>query len=255
MSDWIVLSRSAHAAAGYRPRERYGFTDRETTAAVLLAELGMLLPHYVLAFLAREDAPLPVALLSVDGRTNHYLHPDGRWLARYVPACFRGFPFALATIEGGQGTLCIRQEHLAETGGEAIFEEDGTLAAPVAQLFDFLGKCEADRARTRAAATALAEAGVLEPWPLRIERGEGEEPLGLGGLLRVSEARLNALEGGVYASIRGAPMALAHAQLFSMLQVQNLVARARLPRGEAMEPAFQTENDLWGAEDVLLFNS
>ena len=80
---------------------------------------------------------------------------------------------------------------------------------------------------TAASTQKLHEAGVIEPWPLTLERGEGQEPLKVNGLYRVNEKALNSLDAEAYATLRGGPMALAHAQLFSMSQLSQLSERAK----------------------------
>ena len=93
MTQWIALSRSEHAGAHYRPRQGYAHAAGDYLAPVLVAELSRLLPHYVLAFIQGETGFLPVALLGTGLGQNLYLNHDQRWLADYVPAVLRGYPF------------------------------------------------------------------------------------------------------------------------------------------------------------------
>ncbi|MDZ7750180.1 MAG: SapC family protein [Gammaproteobacteria bacterium] len=252
MTEWIALSRSQHAGRHYLPREGYAFATNQAVASILLAELAKLLPHYALGFIEQGEGHQPVALLSLDLQTNLYVAPNGKWLGSYVPASLRGYPFTLANTEDGQKALCIDQAYFASDQGEPLFDTDGNLGQQVARTLDFLEQCEKNRPVTLAATKALSDAGVIEPWPLQIERGEGQEPLKLNGLFRVSEEALNALEADAYTQLRGGPMALAHAQLFSMSQLNQLTERARfhaqhhsaakLP--ESLDALFREDDDL-----------
>ena len=227
MAQWIALSKTQHAKHSYLPRQGYSFAVNQAVAPVLLAELPKLLPHYALGFIQQETGYQAVALLSLDGQNNLYLHSDGRWLGSYVPASLRGYPFTLANTEEGQKALCVEQAHLSEEQGEPLFDEAGNLAPTVQRTVEFLNQCEQNRELTQRSVNALAEAGVIEQWPLKLERGEGQEPISVNGLFRVDEKALNALEGEAYAQLRGGPMALAHAQMFSMSQLSQLSERAK----------------------------
>jgi hypothetical protein len=228
MTQWIALSRSQHADQCYLPRDGYHVAANQPVVTILLAELTKLLPHYTLGFIKQGESYQPVALLSLDGQANLYVAPNGKWLGSYVPASLRGYPFTLANTEDGQKALCLDHAHLTRGQGEPLFDAEGNLAQKVSQTLDFLQQCEQNRQVTLASTQALHDAGVIEPWPLTLERGEGQEPLKVNGLYRVSEQALNALDADAYIQLRGGPMALAHAQLFSMSQLNQLTERAKL---------------------------
>lgn len=249
MSQWIPLSPSQHAEKTCLPREGYTFAARQPVAHVLLAELPRLLPHYTLGFIRQSETLMPVALLSLDGQNNLYVAPNGKWLGSYVPASLRGYPFTLANTEDGQKALCVHRDHLADEAGEPLFDEAGNRSATVQKTLDFLSQCEQNRLQTNAAAGALESAGVIEPWPLRINREDGQEPLAVNGLFRVSEQALNALNAEAYATLQGPPMALAHAQLFAMSQLGQLTDRARLHADHAVNQADDAVDGLFGEED------
>lgn len=146
-----------------------------------------------------------------------------------MPASLRGYPFTLANTEDGQKALCPDQAHLTNDQGEPLFDEDGNLTQKVAQTLDFfLKQCGQNREVTAASTQKFHEAGVIEPWPLTLECGEAQEPLKVNGLYRFNEKALNALDADTFATLRGDPMALAHAQLFSMSQLNQLTERAKL---------------------------
>lgn len=241
MGEWIVLSRTQHADRWYLPRQGYRFAAGELVAPVLNAELGKLLGQYVLGFVAQDQGYLPVALLGVDGANNLYLHDDGRWLGSYVPAAVRAHPFRLGQPRGGEQALCLDSEHLCEPEtGQPLFDQDGNLAEPVQQTLKFLTECEKNRRATQAATHALNEAGLIEPWPLQVARGEDLSPVQVQGLYRVNEQALNALTDEAFVSLRpyGA-LALAYAQRFSMNHLEQLAERTRFQARQAAtaEPA------------------
>lgn len=256
MAQWIALSKTQHAKHSYLPRQGYTFAVNQAVAPVLLAELPKLLPHYALGFIQQETGYQAVALLSLDGQNNLYLHSDGRWLGSYVPASLRGYPFTLANTEEGQKALCVEQAHLSEEQGEPLFDEEGNLAPTVQRTVEFLNQCEQNRELTQRSVNALVEAGVIEQWPLKLERGEGQAPISVNGLFRVDEKALNALEGEAYARLRGGPMALAHAQLFSVSQLSQLSERAKFHAQHATQEVPENLDSVLdgGDDDELTFD-
>ncbi|MCL7929597.1 SapC family protein [Halomonas llamarensis] len=254
MTEWIALSRTNHAEHTYAPREGYGHASGQVIAPVMLAELPKLLPHYVVGFLAGDDGLLPVAVLGVEKDQNLYLHPDGRWLAKYVPATLRGYPFVLANNGKGKGdkTLSIAADHLLEHGGKPLFD-NGEPAKPVADTLAFLTQCEGNRQATLNACQMLEKAGVLSPWTLTVPIGEGHKQV--NGLYRVDEQTLNALDAETYATLQGAPMQLAYGQLYSMAQVDQLTQRHALQEKLTHTQAPENLDAMFGeGDDELEFD-
>lgn len=237
MTDWIALSPQRHRDAAWLPREGYGHARSLQAVDILVQELSSLLPHYQLAFLSSGDDYRPVALLGTGGRGNLYVNGNGQWLASYVPAALRGFPFTLAdrgTDGADRRVLCLHREHLLadpaadgrRSAARSLFNEDGTLARDAQRSFEFLQHRERGLATTRAATSALAEAGLLKPWTLTLPRGDGQPPLRLEGLHAVDERRLNHLDADTFAGLRAAgALSLAYAQVFTMSQTDHLLRR------------------------------
>lgn len=227
MPQWIALSRNDHAEQHVLPRDGYHHSAKQRVVPVLLAELSKLLPHYALGFIRQGESYQPVAIVGV--RENAYLAPDGRWFAPYVPAQLRGYPFALAKSDDGQQVLAIDTAHLVNgPDGEPLFDEQGALSEHTQQVFDFLAQCEKNRLATQQAAEALAKHKLLVPWELVIGTdAEGGTPVKLDGLYRVDEQALNALAPDALAELRGGPLAMAYAHLFSTAQHKALADRVQ----------------------------
>ena len=105
MPQWIALSRTQHADHSYLPRQGYTFAVNQAVAPVLLAELPKLLPHYALGFIQQETGYQAVALLSLDGQNNLYLHSDGRWLGKRRQGSHTVPPTALCVHSARNATL------------------------------------------------------------------------------------------------------------------------------------------------------
>lgn len=227
MANYVVISKSYHASHGYKPRDSWSFAADDQIVPVLQAELGKVLPHYALAFLRDGEEGYQLVALTGLNTSNLYVAPNGKWLCGYVPAALRAYPFRMAMHEG-QHVLCLADEHLVKDGQETpLFKDDGELVDEIANTVNFLEQCEESKLATAVNIAQLAQAGVIEEWPLQVARGEGEEPLRIEGLFQVSEKALAELEPQALHALRGAPLALAYAQLFSTHQLDELTKRSQ----------------------------
>jgi len=220
------------------------------------------LPHYALGFIQQGEGThqsyQPVALTGLGGESNLYVHADGRWLANYVPSVLRGHPFRMAKADNDQQVLAIEQESLSDdSSAQPLFDNDGNLTDKVKQTVDFLTQCDNNRQATAKASQLLGDTGLIEQWPLKIERGEGHEPLNVQGLYRINEKALNELAADAFADLRkhGA-LPLAYAQLFSMSQLSQLTERAKFHAQQQAGKAADENLDAFfdGDDEELTFD-
>jgi hypothetical protein len=218
------------------------YAGNNPVLGLAMGELVAAVAHYPLAFVRGADqACALVALVGLQQGQNLMIGANGQWLAPYVPALVRAYPFAVGRTEDGQQLLCV-DESIALAGdgqtGERFFDDNGALAAPVQQVLAFLNQLESSRAITITAANALFDAGVLEPWTIQIEGLASEH--WLPGLLRINEAALNALPNEKFLELRhvGA-LPLAYGQMLSTGNLQKLVDLARVHVQRAQSAAAQ----------------
>lgn len=256
MPQWIALSRTEHSSQHVLLREGYHHSAKQRVVPVLLAELNKLIPHYVLSFIRHGESYAPVAVLGVKG--NAYLAPDGRWFSPYVPAQLRGYPFALAKADNDQQVLALDTAHLVNgPEGKPLFDEQGELSEHTRKVFDFLAQCEKNRLVTQQTVDVLAKHKLLVPWELVIATdAEGGTPVKLDGLYRVDEKALNALEPEALAELRGGPLALAYAHLFSTAQHKALADRVQFQAKYAEQGSATPENldEFFDGDDDLEFD-
>jgi hypothetical protein len=186
-----------------------------------------------LAFIEQSGRYLLVALMSPIAGRNLFVGPAGQWLGSFVPAALRGYPFSVRRVEGSdKSVLCIDEDSgwivEGDTNPDAtkFFEQDGVPSAALKAILDFIGQVEQNRTGTDLAVAALAEAGVIQSWPLTVEQENKQTPV--KGLHRIDEPALNALDDETFLKLRKASaLILAHAQLMSMQMVgvfQHLLA-------------------------------
>lgn len=230
MSSWIAVSRLEHAQSHWRPLQGFGFAAELQVVEVLAAELSSLLPHYVLGFVLKNDNYQLVALLGLGTTGNFYVSGENKWTCSVVPAALRGHPFKILNSEDGEQVFCIDQEHLTEDSNDVpMFDEKGDLASSTQKVLDFLTSCYSNRKLTQTACDTLAQAKVIQPWPLRINKPGDDESVPVEGLYRVDEAALNSISRTTLAGLRGSgALAVAYAQLFSLNQLNQLSQRSEI---------------------------
>ena len=230
-------------------------------APVVGVELAQAVLALPLAFLQEADRFVLVAVLSLKPGRNMLVGPDGRWLGSYVPAYLRAYPFRLLPHQGtGQTVLCIDTDSGVVVEGDAAGEDfvgpDGNISPALKKALDFLNELERSRQATDVAVSALAEAGVIQPWPIKLKAEQAERTI--TGLYRVDEAALNALADDVFLKLRKTSGALpiAYAQMLSMAQIgmfehlARLQAQLRPPPAAALPENIDSLFELPGGDSV-----
>jgi hypothetical protein len=230
----VRVDHEHHGGKRWRHPSGYGFAGAETVAPLAAAEFAEALSSLPIGFIVRSGHYVPVALLGLEKGTNLFVGPAGQWFGHYVPASLRGHPFSLVHAEGNeQPTLCVDEDSglIVDEDGEnteKFFEADGMPAAATIKVTEFLRQLEREYTTTNRAVAALAEAGVIMPWPLTVPVGNRQ--IVVNGLHRVDEAALNALDDGKFLELRkGSALVIAYWQIASIIQV-NLLARLSLMR-------------------------
>ncbi len=234
MPHYTAVTREHHAGKKWQRFTSYGFAATTALAPVVGVELGRAALAMPLAFFQEAGRFVLVAVLSLTPNRNMLVAPDGRWLGSYAPACLRNYPFALLPQQGTDKTvLCVDTDSGLVVDGDAagkdFFGQDGNISPALKSVLDFLNELERSRRTTDVAVAALADAGVIQPWPIKLKTEQGEQPAP-AGLHRVGELALNALTDEAFLKLRKASGALpiAYAQMLSMGQLGMFEHLARL---------------------------
>lgn len=245
MTKLVAVSRETHAQKVWRKPTNYQFAAQDPVAPVVLAEAVHVGSWMPLVFIEQGGRYGLMAMMSPIPKQNLFIGPDGQWLGGYVPSPLRGYPFRLMRPEGSEKmTLCIDEDSGliadADEKGENFFTADGKPSPSVSQLMEFLRQIEGNRMATDLAVASLAEAGVIEVWPLEAEV-DGKKSA-IKGLHRINEAALAGLDDDVFLKLRktGA-LRLAYAQLMSMAQIARFAQLAQLKQQLAQTPKIKPE--------------
>ena len=264
MPQFCVVSRELHAGKKWRRFDGYSFAPKEALAPIVVAELASATLCLPLGFSEQAGRYALVAVLSPTPGRNMFVGPDGRWLAPYIPACFRGYPFRLLPKQGtDEVVLCVDADSnlISEGGseGEDFFDQDGNISPALKAVFDFLLAIEQSRSATDLAVSALAETAVIQPWSIKLKTPQGEQAI--GGLHRIDEAALGALTNEAFLKLRQAgalpiaymqPLSRTQLQMFESLEkLQAQLAPRSVPANlpESLDRLFELPSD-----DIIRFH-
>jgi hypothetical protein len=240
MPHYRPITTDNHADRRWQRHSGYAFTAKDAIAPLVVQELQKAILSLPIAFVPQAESYLLVAVLGLADGKNLYFAPDGRWVGGYVPAAFRGYPFALANTEDGQQVLCIDEDSgLIGTEGEAFFNEDGTPSQAVSDVLNFLSQVGNNRIATQRLCGLLQKHQLFQPWPIKVHGEAGEQIV--KGLYRIDEAALNQLPAEAFMELRDSgALVLAYCQLLSMQHLPLLGQLAQLHAQAEQKAALPT---------------
>jgi hypothetical protein len=228
----IPITHQAFVNKKFNRYSSYEFASKDAIATLVLRELPRAAIVTPIAFAKVADGFVPVAVQGLSEGKNLFVAPDGRWVGRYIPSVYRGYPFLFAKIEGDKQVLCFDDASglLSDSDGEAFFEGE-TLTKSVRDILDFLTQVQESRLATQRICAVLDQHQLIQPWPIELkhENQDGQsESRKLEGLFRIDEAALNKLDAQALHTVQQAgALSTVFCQLLSM---QHLPAIAELAK-------------------------
>jgi hypothetical protein len=140
-----------------------------------------------------DGSPQPVAPLAVLGLkpgANLFVK-DGRWMADYMPAYLRRYPFAMARIAEDEVAVCFDEQWrgFSTTEGTPLFAENGEPTEFTLNAKNFLESFERESDRTRMACNELQRLELLQDMRFEATLPSGEK-IDVEGFLAVNEKKL-----------------------------------------------------------------
>ena len=219
-------------------------------------ELAAVASTMPLALAQQDDQWQLVAVAGLQPQHNLFVH-NGQWLGRYQPRSVATYDFDLHTVGNlsflrfnVNGKLAATADQVA---AQPLMQADGSLTPTVQAIQDQLQKDSPLFARTQTAVQALADAGVLMPFPQGLK---DQLQLQLTGLFCVDEAALAKLPDADFLALRRVQaLGIAYAVNLSLQQAHLLV------RLQKHNPAIDAPADVDalfgegnGHDDTLKFN-
>lgn len=228
MADYQVVTRERYGHQFWLNQSGLHFAAGDALCPLVVQELPKAALSLPIGFAAEGEEFMPVAVQGLAPGQNLFVTADGHWLASYIPAPYRGYPFRMAPTAQGEQVLCIDEASglISESAGEAFFNEDGTPAKSVQDILGFFSQIEANRKHTRSICAVLQQHGLIEPWPITVQGEEREQKV--AGLFRINEAALEALNPEALAEVRNiGGLTMAYCQMLSMQHLPTLGALAQ----------------------------
>ena len=227
--DLVALNSKRHAALRVRPQAGFEFAKGVHMSALMQAEMVRAAALYPIVFV--EDPAIdgfrPMALLGLREGENVYVDTDGSWLASYVPAVIRAYPFALARATGeGESerfAVCIdaASDLVSLTEGARLFDSQGAPTEALEQARQWLQQIREMQLRTDVFCRALAARNLFTPFAVRARRGD--ETLEVNGCYVINEERLDGLPDAKLSELRSAGwLSSIYAHLVSLQQFERL---------------------------------
>ncbi|MBM3539524.1 MAG: SapC family protein [Alphaproteobacteria bacterium] len=216
MPNFVPVSRESHGGKRLLRPFSYAFASPAILFDILLPEITRAAVEFPLVFVMRDAGPQLYALMSMYSNKNLFVTPEGRWIARYMPATLRAYPFGIAKPAGAPPVLGIDEEcpQLSASAGDPLFE-DGRPAPLLQSAVELLKRIETETPAMIAACQALQERELLIPWVLEAKPGETRRPV--DGLLRIDEAKFESLDEESFLKLRAVgAIRLAHLHLASL---------------------------------------
>ena len=261
-SQVLAVSPENHGQKSWRAATNYQFATTVPMVSVVLSELGKVASIFPMVLVERQGGFELTALFGLQNGQNLFVDPQGRWMARYIPARLRAYPFSLAFREGlPDPLLCVDESSglVGEVGdGEPFFETSGKLAPKLQSFVNFLGALDKERRATATAIEAIVKLQLLKPLKIK---GAALDPADQSsndftGLHSIDESRLQALDAADLAMLRDQKgLSLAYAQLLSLYQLESLDLLLHLRRQrQASAEAPAKQQDLTPTSDVFRFS-
>jgi hypothetical protein len=207
------------------------FVQATNAVPISFSEFAVACRDYPLAFVTTDNGKSysPVAIIGMASSENLYVK-DGQWdKSVYLPAYVRRYPFCMArvTLDGQEQAdrlVCVEESFLADDG-QLMFDAGGNPLSRWEPIGKLLEEYERDLERTREMCGILGDFGLMEPFTLQAVL-QGTAPLNLGGMYRVEEKKLEALNAAQHRTLlRKGVMGRIFAHLISLENFARLLTR------------------------------
>jgi len=238
--DVQALSARKHAKLSVKTGDNYDFARKINSVPLMAAEFPAATLEFSVVFTEHEDAVMPVAIMGFRNEENLYAGPDGEWLARYIPAFIRRYPFIFSSTDNGKSfTLCIDAEFSGcnqDGRGERLFDAEGQQTLYLKNVLEFLKEYQVHYQRTEAFARKLKKLDLLEPMSAQFTMPSGDTG-NLTGFLAVNREKLKQLSGEQFRELAQTDeLELIYLHIQSLQNFSQMLAKLQ-PREKTGEPA------------------
>lgn len=228
--DLKPLNREEHRSLRFSGNQPYHFAADMMVSPIVAGEAAMIAREYPIVF-SRAADHVPLALLGVKEGVNAYVRSTGHWMARYIPAHVRRFPFMLANTKAPEELngkraftimIDITAPHFASGQGEALFTPVGEPTDMLLKVQEVLSNLQRDTERTKKLIQDIDAADLLVERVLQAKPKNGGKPLAIKGMRIIDNAKLaNCSPETLHALHRSGALMLIYAHLISLANLQD----------------------------------
>ena len=226
----VPLNKTRHKDLRITPPKDYKHTRGTNSLYIAAVEFLNAAREYPIVFGKGSDGVIfPLLLLGLKNTENLYVGKKGEWLAGYIPAYVRRYPFILATDNKNSGnfTVCIDESYPGFSNkktGTRLFNEDGSESSLLKQSVEFLKGYQTHVQLTTKFCNTINELNLLEPMQANLEKSGKKQRV--TGFMCVNRKRLNELATEKLATLfRDDHLELIYAHLHSLLNMEVLLKR------------------------------
>jgi hypothetical protein len=207
----VALSSKEHGRMRLTEAETMDYAAGETQTLIMVDELAHAAECFPIVFNSVAN-PVPKAILGLEKGKSSFVDEAGNWLAPFVPASLKNYPFNLVkhpqAKENGTGEFVITfagdSGLVQEEKGKLLYNKSGKSGlrpSPLLkEIMDNLRQYQQRIEQAQAFFRPLVEHDVLKPQQITIGRGEGVDPVKISGLVSVDWDAVNKLDDAVLAN-------------------------------------------------------
>lgn len=224
----VPLNKKQHGELYIEPAKNFKFTKETNSIYIAAVEFPRASKEYTIVFgKGVNDTVFPVVLLGLKNKQNIYLGKKNEWLADYIPAYIRRYPYILATNNenGDNFTVCIDEGFSGlnkNKKGESLFNEKGEESEVLKKTIEFMKEYQNHVQLTNIFCNNINKLGLLEPMQAKIEKSGQKQAL--GGFLCISRNKLKSLtDKELIDLIKTDQMELIYSHLNSLTNIDRLI--------------------------------
>lgn len=260
----VPLSATTHRALKLSPNQPFDFASKMVFIPLSQAEIAKAAREYVIVFPLQHG--VPQALTGYEADKNVYVNAAGQWMARYIPAHIRRYPFILSEIQTSaeDRTLTGRQfgvqvdieaPHLSDANDHPLFNEQGEPTATLQQIQKVLMALQQDFEKTQELVAELDALNLLTEAPIKLSLADGSPAKQLTGFRVVDQTVLASLPAEQLAGLRSTgALALVYAHLISLTNLQDGWIAKHAANTAPAQDEVDVEQLFGDLNDTLKFN-
>lgn len=257
LENWVLVQRSQLQHSSWLPATDFSHAAGQWCLPALLDEVEHLMRVYPLAFIQQSDETYQlVSVVAFNASQPLFVDEKGNWLAGYIPAYLRQYPFAIKRTDKGAALAFNADSGLllntVSSDGNRFFDDNGDPSESLQAVQTFLSASEKSRLQTQALTELLVQYDLLTPW---LVSGEGDEQE--VRCYCVNEKKLATLDADALKSLTASgALKLAYAQRMSMprLELLQQVAKQRSSQATVDLDDVDIESLFDDDDDVLSFD-